>query len=146
MPSSAPCRPGVISTHKLPELRAQRSLLDSSAPLMVPRGQFLIIDAASKRRPLPGDLLVCSFALSLLMRSAATKTQANPPVRPRSPEWIRLCRLRAGQNYLPRWSHSATSRSSSSLAALLEKATLQVPQPINSLCWFLFTFGVSLFG
>lgn len=82
-PSSAPCRPGVISTHKLPELRAQRSLLDSSALLMVPRGQFLIIDAASKKRPLPGDLLVCSFPLSLLICLAATKTQPSRPARPR---------------------------------------------------------------
>lgn len=97
---------------------------------MVPRGQFLIIDAASKKRPLPGDLLVCSFPLSLLIHLAVTKTQPNLPAGPcpGSSERIRACRRLASQNRLLRWSHSATSRSLRSLAALLlEIEILQVP-------------------
>lgn len=69
---------------------------------MVPRGQFLIIDAASKKRPLPGDLLVCPFPLSLLIRLAATKTQPNLSTGPcpGSSKRIRACRLLASQNRL----------------------------------------------
>lgn len=55
---------------------------------MVPRGQFPIIDAASKKRPLPGDLLVCLFPLPLLIRLAAQRLsqtyQQDPALDPLS--------------------------------------------------------------
>lgn len=77
--------------------------------------------------------------LSLLICLAATKTQASLPARPRSPARIPLCRLLAGLNCLPRWSHSATSRSSGFLAVLCRPPAYKCPVlvPVHSLHFFI---------